>query len=61
MKGMRSGIRHLEEITEAGLEPPAVNQIQVRSLGTLPGYPLSTHFETLHWVSFTRSVNNEKS
>ena len=29
---MRSGIHHLKEITEAGFEPPAVNQIQVTPL-----------------------------
>lgn len=43
MKGLCSGIRHLKEITEAGFEAPAVNQIQVRQLMIFPGYLLSTH------------------
>ena len=30
--GSCSGVRHLEEIKEAGLELPAVNQIEVRSI-----------------------------
>jgi len=47
MKGLCSGIHHLKEITEAGFEAPAVNQIQVRSSFIFPGYYLSTNFELL--------------
>jgi len=45
MNVLCSGIHHLKEITDAGFEPPAVNQIQVKPLVVLSGCPPFTHFE----------------